>query len=358
MNKNYLIIATILVFSVLIMHNNIAQVSPEWKQHDMSYPAPPTVDPGKVSTQDNVGIAPSDAIVLFDGKNLDQWRSMDGSPADWKIEHGLLVAEKGSGGGIRTIQSFGNIQLHVEWVTPNPPDGVGQRRGNNGIQIMGKYEVQILDSYKSATFPDGQAAAIYSQFPPRVNASRPPGEWQTYDIIFRAPSFDVNGNVKKKAIITVLHNGILVHDHVELKGVHSWMGKIKYEAHPEKLPLVLQREPCTPVKFRNIWIRELNQLPIPNPIAIPEISLSLQVLDDYTGTYNMQNGRTFVVKRENNLLVINLFGSKRLFYASSELDFFAKDIDFAFRMKLDNDGKVIGMIFRFIDEEVEGIKEK
>ncbi len=357
MNKNCLIISAIVAFAVSFMHKSIAQVSPEWKQHDMSYPAPPAVYPGRVSTQDKVGQAPSDAIVLFDGKNLNHWRSMDGSPADWKIENGLLVAEEGRGGGIRTFQNFGDIQLHVEWVTPNPPDGVGQSRGNNGIQIMGKYEVQILDSYKSATFPHGQAAAIYSQFPPRVNASLPPGEWQTYDIIFRAPSFDVNGNVQKKAIITVFHNGILVHDHVELKGVHSWMGKIKYEAHPEKLPLVLQREPCTPVKFRNIWIRELNPLPIPKHEIIREISLSHKVLDDYTGTYKMQNGRNFEVMRENNHLVIKLFGSDRLFFASSDVDFFAKDIDFAFRMKLDNDGKAMGMIFRFIDTEVEGIKK-
>lgn len=126
MNKNCLIIFTIIVVAVFIMHKSFAQVSPEWKQHDMSYPAPPAVDPGKVSTQDKVGQAPSDAIILFDGKNLNQWRSMDGSPADWKIENGLLVAEKGRGGGIRTFQNFGDVQLHVEWVTPNPPDSVGQ----------------------------------------------------------------------------------------------------------------------------------------------------------------------------------------------------------------------------------------
>jgi hypothetical protein len=357
MCENCLSILTIIAFAVLIPHKSFTQDIGEWKQHDMSYPAPSAVDPGKVSTQDKVGQAPSDAIILFDGKDLNQWRSMNGGPANWKIENGLLVAEKGSGGGIRTFQNFGDIQLHVEWVTPNPPDGFGQRRGNNGIQIMGKYEVQILDSYKSATFPDGQAAAIYSQFPPRVNASRPPGNWQTYDIVFRAPLFDVNGYVKRKAIITVFHNGILVHDHVELKGVHSWMGKIKYEAHPEKLPLVLQREPCTPVKFRSIWIRELNPLPIPKPDTIREISLSHKVLDDYTGTYKMQNGRSFYVMRENNHLIIKLYGSDRLFFASSNVDFFAKDIDFAFRMKLGHDGKAKGMVFRFIDTDVEGIKE-
>jgi hypothetical protein len=169
--------------------------------------------------------------------------------------------------------------------------------------------------------------------------------------------FDVYGNVKKKAIITVFHNGILVHDHVALKGVHNWMGKIKYEAHPEKLPLVLQREPNTPVKFRNIWIRELKPLPIPKPEIIREISLSHQVLDDYAGTYTMQNGLKLHVERETNILAIKLYGSKRLFYASSDVDFFAKDIDFAFKMKLDNNGKATGMVFRFIDTEVGGVKE-
>ena len=357
MKNNLLVTSLIVAFAFFTTNKSDAQNTPEWKQHDMSYPFPPVVNPGISSTQDQVGSAPSDAIILFDGKDLDQWRSMDGSPAEWKIEDGLLVAAEGRNKGIRTLQNFGDVQLHVEWVTPNPPDDVGQRRGNNGVQIMGKYEVQILDSYESTTIPHGQAAAIYSQFPPQVNASRPPGQWQSYDIIFRAPSFDVYGNVKEKAIVTVFHNGILVHDHMELKGLHSWMGIIKYEAHPEKLPLVLQSEPCTPVKFRNIWLRELKPLPVPEPESIREISLSRQVLNDYEGTYTMQNGRKLNVERENNHLVIKLYGSERLFYASSEVDFFAKDIDFAFRMKLDENGKAKGMVFRFIDEEVEGIKE-
>jgi hypothetical protein len=252
---------------------------------------------------------------------------------------------------------YEKILRHIEWATPNPPDGEGQRRGNNGVQLMGLYEVQILDSYKSTTFPDGQAASVYSQYPPMVNACRRPGEWQTYDMIFRAPSFDESGNIKKKAILTLFHNSILVHDHVGLKGLHSWMGEIKYEAHPEKLPLVLQKEPCTPVKFRNIWVRELGNTPQPPPSNIREVTLAANTLVDYSGTYQMQNGWDLKFEKENNNLVADIHGAKRKFYSSSETQFFAKDIDFEFTMHLNKNGKATGMLFRFVDKEIEGDKQ-
>jgi hypothetical protein len=159
-------------------------------------------------------------------------------------------------GGIETIRSFGDAQLHVEWASPAPPKGEGQDRGNSGVFLMGRYEVQVLDSYGSATYPDGQASAIYGQYPPLVNASRAPGEWQTYDIVFRAPRFDAQGKLLSPARMTVLHNNVLVHDNVTLTGPSGHRQRPPYVVHPDKLPISLQ-DHDHPVRFRNIWIREL-----------------------------------------------------------------------------------------------------
>jgi hypothetical protein len=207
------------------------------------WPEPKRVDPGPA------GGPPSDALVLFDGRDLSAWKGGE----KWEIADGVATIH---GGGITSRQSFGDCQLHVEWAAPAEVKGSGQGRGNSGVYLMGRYEVQILDSYDNATYYDGQCAAIYKQYPPLVNACRKPGEWQTYDIVFHRPRFAEDGTVVKKATITVLHNGVLVQDHAELEGATAWDRAPAYEKHPDKLPLHIQ-DHGNPVRFRNIWIREL-----------------------------------------------------------------------------------------------------
>jgi hypothetical protein len=231
-----------------------AQTQPtKWKPHDRNRPAPPVVDPGTASTENTAGRPPEDAIVLFDGKDLSKWSQKDGSPAKWKVADGYFEVVPKTG-YIYTRQSFGDCQLHVEFAEPAPAVGEDQDRGNSGVFLMGLYEIQVLDSFKSKTYPDGQAAAVYGQYPPLVNASRPPGQWQSYDIVFHAPRFDGSGKLVHPAHVTVLHNGVLVQDNVEIQGPTS-SGK-PYDPHPEKLPLALQ-DHNHPVRFRNIWVREL-----------------------------------------------------------------------------------------------------
>ncbi len=201
------------------------------------------------------GPPPSDAIVLFDGKDLSQWKSdKDGGPAKWDIQDG--VATVNGTGGISTKQGFGDCQLHIEWATPAEVKGEGQGRGNSGIFLQGRYELQILDSYDNKTYYNGQAGAIYKQYAPLVNVCREPGQWQAYDVIYHAPRFNEAGELLKPARVTVLQNGVLIQDNVEIKGSTARPGKPKYEAHPPKLPLTLQ-DHHNPVRFRNIWIREL-----------------------------------------------------------------------------------------------------
>lgn len=243
------------------------QVSKDWAIHDETRPMARVVDPGLPSTPDRAGTPPADAVVLFDGKDLSKWRmDKDGSPAKWKVENGYAEVVAGTG-YIRTEQGFGDVQLHVEWMAPSPPVGKGgQDRGNSGVFLMGMYEVQVLDTYGTTnkTYADGQAAAIYGQYPPLVNAARPPGQWQTYDIVFRAPRFDEAGKVQKGARLTVLHNGVLVQDNRELTGPTAHKARPPYAAHPAKLPLKLQ-DHSHPVRFRNIWLRELE----PEEDALP-----------------------------------------------------------------------------------------
>jgi hypothetical protein len=233
-----------------------AQGPKEWAVHDESRPQPPVVDPGPPGGGDRAGGPPADAVVLFSGTDLSRWRSdKDGGPAPWKVTDGAVEVVKGTG-DIRTEQAFGDCQLHVEWRAPAPGTGTGQGRGNSGVFLMGRYEVQVLDSFQNRTYPDGQAAAVYGQHPPLVNASRPPGQWQAYDIVFRAPRFDAAGALVRPARVTVLHNGVLVQDGATLTGPTAHKARPPYAAHAERLPLKLQ-DHGDPVRFRNIWIREL-----------------------------------------------------------------------------------------------------
>jgi hypothetical protein len=230
-----------------------AQTQTKWKPHDMNRPAPAVVDPGTPSTENNPGRPPEDAVVVFDGKDLSKWSQKDGSPAKWKVGDGYFEVVPKSG-YIYTRQAFGDCQLHVEFREPAPAVGEGQDRGNSGVFLMGFYEIQVLDSFQSKTYPDGQAGAVYGQYPPLVNASRPPGQWQTYDIVFHGPRFSGDGKLLRAARITVLHNGLLVQDNVEIQG--PTVTNKPYESHAEKLPLALQ-DHNHPVRFRNIWVREL-----------------------------------------------------------------------------------------------------
>jgi hypothetical protein len=226
-----------------------AQQIPElpWPVHDTTRPRPPVVAPDPV---------PSDATVLFDGTSLGAWRSPKGGAATWQISDGAMVAVPGTG-DIETAEPLGDVQLHVEWMTPKDAKE-GQNSGNSGVYLMKHYEVQVLNSYRNDTYPDGQAAALYGQYPPLVNASRAPGEWQSYDIVFRAPRFDTAGALTSPAIVTVFHNGVLVQDHVVLTGPTAHQARPPYEAHPAKLPILLQ-DHGEAVRYRNIWVRELKQ---------------------------------------------------------------------------------------------------
>lgn len=232
--------------------------SHHWRVHDRARPQPVVVTPGTFSTQEQAGKAPSDAIVLFDGRNLDAWKSdKGGGEANWKVENGYVeVAAKS--GGISTKESFGDCQLHVEWMSPDPPSGKDQDRGNSGIFLMGRYELQVLDSYQSETYADGMAAAMYGQYPPQVNAALPPGKWQVYDVIFHGPSFETSGQVRKPARMTVFLNGVLVQDNVELMGQTSHLKLAGYKPHADKLPIGLQ-DHAHPVRFRNIWVRPISR---------------------------------------------------------------------------------------------------
>ncbi len=203
------------------------------------------------------GGVPSDAISLFDGQNLDAWESAKGggAPAPWKIYGGAMTVDPGRG-GIRTKRGFGDMQLHLEFRTPVEIKGRGQNRGNSGVFLMGRYEVQVLDSHDNKTYVNGQAGAVYKQHPPLVNASRPPGEWQSYDIVWTAPRFDREGKLLSPARVTVFHNGVLVQHEVALKGPTVYRGAPAYAPHADKLPIELQ-DHGEPVSYRNIWVREL-----------------------------------------------------------------------------------------------------
>jgi hypothetical protein len=224
-------------------------------------PVPKIVTPGATDAA-----PPSDAIVLFDGKNLDEWVSnRDKSPAQWSVANGVLTVSKVKGvGNIETKRSFKNYQLHIEWKIPENITGTSQARGNSGVFLASTgpgddgYELQVLDSYNNKTYVNGQAGSIYKQEPPLVNPNRKPGEWQTYNVIWTAPTFDTDGSVKTPAYVTVLFNGVLVQNHFELKGETHYIGKPSYKKY-DSAPIKLQAhgDKSEPISFRNIWVREL-----------------------------------------------------------------------------------------------------
>lgn len=233
-----------------------------WHVHDPGRPQPQVVTPGATFSQG--APPPSDAEVLFAGKDLSKWENLSGADANWKMADDYVETAP-YGGSIRTKGTWADFQLHVEWASPNPPVGTSQGRGNSGILINNMYEVQVLDSYQAKTYPDGQAGAIYGQSPPLVNASKPPGEWQSYDILFESPRWNDQGELVKKAVITVLHNGVVVQNHYELvgmtdgiNGAEPWKSASHYGVkHPPEVFIALQ-DHKNPVRFRNIWIRPMH----------------------------------------------------------------------------------------------------
>ncbi|MXY68294.1 MAG: DUF1080 domain-containing protein [Acidobacteriia bacterium] len=229
-----------------------------WRVHDDARPRPRLVEPGTASTQSKPGLPPSDAIVLFDGENLSNWlerKRGETSAPTWKVENGYMEVVPGTGSHI-TKQKFGDVQLHIEWAAPAEPRGNSQQRGNSGILIMGLYEIQVLDSYDNISYADGQAGAIYGQYPPMVNASRKPGEWQAYDIIFEAPRF-AGDKLEKPAFVTVFHNGVLLHHRKQMMGPMRHRTTSEYVPHEAELGVLLQAH-GNPVRYRNIWARRLD----------------------------------------------------------------------------------------------------
>ncbi|MBL7738642.1 MAG: DUF1080 domain-containing protein [Chitinophagaceae bacterium] len=242
--KQYILLAFLFSGSTGFAQDSLSKYTEVWS------PVPRVVTAGKTSTD-----PPSDAVILFrNKKDTANWQQDNGKPFAWKADDSLITVT--SGGAIRTKQSFGDCQLHIEWRTPAEIKGNGQGRGNSGIFLMSRYELQVLDSYNNPTYSNGQAGSIYKQHIPLVNACRPPGEWQSYDILFTAPQFYADGSVKNPARITVFQNGVLVQNNVEIIGGTRYIGIARYEKHGEKAPLLLQ-DHGNPVSFRNVWIREL-----------------------------------------------------------------------------------------------------
>jgi len=250
-------------------------------------------------------------------------------------------------GYLYTVQSFGDAQLHVEWAAPTPVKGDGQGRGNSGVFLMGAYEVQVLDSYKNDTYPDGQAASIYGQHPPLVNVALPPGQWQSYDIVFRRPRFNIDGKVVKPARMTVFHNGVLVQDCAELQGPTRWLQHLPYVPHIDKLPLSLQ-DHGNPVRYRNIWIRELRETIEPGPTTTddrPVVALPLATLEKYAGRYEVSTGEVYLLKVDDRgILTADFFTAVDL-VPHSEKEFSLRWTDGTIFFDLDPQGTPVGLTF-------------
>jgi hypothetical protein len=246
----FILMAFLASISFIVQAQEIDRSKGDPKLSEYYNPEAPVVTPGKTAHD-----APSDAIVLFDGKNFSNWEGDKNQPIGWTMENGAMIV-KGGSGGIKTKRGFGDCQMHIEFRTPAEVKGDGQGRGNSGIFLMGKYELQVLDNYNNKTYVNGQAGSMYKQLPPTVNACRPPGEWQTYDIIFTAPRFYDDGRLKSQARITVIHNGVLVQNNTTIWGSTEYIGSPVYKKHGDREPIYLQ-DHGNPTAFRNIWIREL-----------------------------------------------------------------------------------------------------
>ena len=276
-----------------------APAPPGWLQHDMDRPQPPRVEPAAdLDARMPVG-APSDAVVLIgpDGSGLDNWEADSGDPAPWRTVDGALEVVPGTG-GIRSTATFGDVQVHLEWMPAAEPEKDGQNRSNSGLFLAdGRYEVQVLDVWENRTYADGRAAAIYGQFPPLADATRPPSEWQMVDVFLRLPRFSDAGAVLEPARMTVLHNGVLVQNNEELPGTTIWLESLPYEPH-DGGRIGLQ-DHGSPVRFRNLWVRRLPERAAP-PAGYADfeaVELSAAERDRLVGSYAREGGGTFVIER-------------------------------------------------------------
>ena len=280
--------------------------TPGWRQHDLTRPQPPRVEPGAPALP---VAAPSDAVMLIgpDGSGLDAWESGAGGPATWTVTDGALVATPGSG-AIQTKESFGDVQLHVEWMPADEPEKDGQNRSNSGVFFAdGRYEVQILDNWDNETYADGRAAAIYGQYPPLADASRPPDEWESYDIYFRMPRFGADGAVTEPARLTVVQNGVLVQNNEVLRGGTMWLETLPYEAHGAGR--IQLQDHGSPVRFRNLWVRRLPERPAP-PAGygdVASVDLTGAQMGRLTGEYTRENNEgVFVIERDGDGLGMSM----------------------------------------------------
>lgn len=327
-----------------------------WRQHDNRRPKPPVVEPseGLIAAK-----PPKGAVVLFDGSGLDAWKSSSGGPATWKVADGYMETSPGTG-PVETKAKFGDVQVHVEWAAPSPPRGKGQDRGNSGIFLMGQFEIQVLDSSKAETYADGQAGAIYGQYPPLFNASRPPGEWQSYDIAFRRPRFDASGTLQAPARVTLFHNGVLVQNNEEPFGPTSWLKWLPYADHGDRGPISLQ-DHDHPVRYRNIWLLELPERPAPTAkdLARPKtVTLPVEALDRFAGDYLLDakpNARKARIARAGDHLTVTFpFRPQPLALEPiSETEFDMPFTDGRFTFRKDAQGRVSGVHFRIGDGERE-----
>jgi hypothetical protein len=317
------IVSALVGGSVMVASQMQAQPDPQYKIHDFTRPQPEQIDPGFVGDNQRTGKAPSDAVVLFDGAGLDNWVAMDGSPTKWVIKDGIMECVPGSG-YVRSLQCFGDCQLHVEWAEPENISGSSQGRGNSGVFLGGaRYEIQVLDSYKNVTYPDGHAGSIYAQYPPEVLPIRKPGEWNIYDIIYVAPRFEKDGTLKSPARVTLFFNGVLVQWNKELTGPTGWLSRAPYEAHDYKQPIALQ-DHGNPVKFRNIWVREMGS-------KEKVFQYSNQYLDGLTGIY--KGGHSWEIYRDGNSLYLSWPNNRAnpwKMTAESTTHFVTERTDFAF----------------------------
>lgn len=256
MLRRTLLVSFLLFFAFYVKAQDKKAPQMEPEMTEIWEPEPKVVELANIA-KDPVVKAPSDAIVLFDGKDLSKWAATNGGDAKWTVKDGVFTVKKGTG-DIQTKQEFNDFQLHIEWLIPSDITGEGQARGNSGIFLQDRYELQVLDSYKNRTYSNGQAGSIYKQTPPLVNAMRKPGEWNVYDVIYTAPRFKEDGSLFTPARVTVLHNGVLIQNNTVIEGHTPYIGLPEYTKHG-KGPIRLQDhgDPSEPISFRNIWIREL-----------------------------------------------------------------------------------------------------
>jgi len=298
--------------------------------------------------------------VLFAGSNLDAWESADSGPANWTVRSGYVEVKPGAG-SIRTKEKFGDVQLHLEWATPKRPSGTGQARGNSGVFLMGRYEVQILDSYDNETYADGQAGALYGQYPPLLNASLPPGEWQSYDIAFRRARFDSTGHLREPARMTVVHNGVLIQNNEALRGPSAWLVTPPDSAVGDAGPLELQ-EHGFPVRFRNIWLRKLPpraEPPADYAVRTDRPTISSSALKKLAGRYRSTDGSTpAVVALGKAGLSLRLTDATLDLLPLTALKFEATKTDATVEFTLDKRGHASALTFRLggEDREFERVK--